>query len=222
MKNDISTIKKGFLLNICIVLLEIFAIAWMMSGLSSGVLSAAKLSTLKYFTVDSNILMGFTAFIAAIEQYQVLSGKKKTVSSPAYILKLAGTVGVTLTMLVTIFFLGPTIDSGFFSLFDKSNFFLHLVNPVLSIIVFLCFEKSSKIPFKHTFTAILPLVIYAAYYVGQIFSHISTGVISKKYDWYGFFLFGAKSAFIVLPILIIITWLISFLLWKINRSSGDC
>ena len=214
-------LKKAYILNICLAAFEIFSISWMMSGINGGVLSAAKLASLQYFTVDSNILMGIFALWAAIDQGRVLKGEKADVSVLTYVLKLTGTVGVTLTMLVTIFFLEPTMGRtyGFFSLFEKSNFFLHLVNPVLSIIVFLCFEKSSKIEFKHTFAAVIPLVIYGIYYVAEALTHMTDGVINKGYDWYGFFVLGVRSAYIVLPLIAIITWLISFALWKLNRKT---
>ena len=219
MKN----LKKAYILNICIVVMEVFAIFWMMSGINGGVLSAAKLASLKYFTVDSNILMGLSALLAALDQGKVLKGEKAEVPSLTYILKLTGTVGVMLTMLVTIFFLGPTMGRtyGFFSLFAKSNFFLHLFNPVLSMIVFLWFEKSSKIEFKHTFAAVIPLMIYGIYYVAEAVTHMTNGVIDKGYDWYGFFVPGPKSAFIVLPVILVSTWLISFTLWKLNRRNTE-
>ncbi len=214
-------LKKAYILNICLAAFEVFSIAWMMSGINGGVLSAAKLASLKYFTVDSNILMGIFALWAALDQRKVLNGKKAEVPALTYVLKLAGTVGVTLTMLVTIFFLEPTMGRtyGFFSLFEKSNFFLHLLNPVLSIIVFLCFEKSSKIAFRQTFTAVIPLVIYGVYYVIEALTHMTGGIINKGYDWYGFFDLGLRSAYIILPLIIIITWLISFALWKLNRKT---
>ena len=215
-----NDLKKAYILNLSLFVLEVFAIGWMMSGLSGGVLSARRLATLKYFTVDSNILLGIAALIAAINQRKVLRGEKSGVSLPTLILKLSGTFGGTLTMLVTIFFLGPTLGRtyGFFSLFEKSNFFLHLVNPVLGIVTFLCFERSSRIAFRHTFTAIIPLVLYAVYYVAVTLSHTVNGVAAKGYDWYGFFFLGVKSAYIVLPVIIVISWLISFALWKLNRT----
>ena len=215
-------LKKAYIMNICIFVLEVFAVTWMMSGLSGGVLTSSRLATLKYFTIDSNILMGIFALIAVFDQRKVLNGKKDEVSVRTYVLKLVGTVGVTLTMLVTIFFLGPTMGKtyGFFSLFEKSNFFLHLVNPVLSIIVFLCFEKSTKIAFRHTFTGTIPMILYAVYYVAETVRHMENGAIAKGYDWYGFFFLGIKSAFIVLPILLIITWLISAALWKLNKTNA--
>lgn len=215
-----KSIKKGFILNICIFVLEVFAVTWMMSESGNGVLSGGRFRALRYFTVDSNILMGIFALWTAIEQGMVLKGKKSDISTAAYVLALTGTVGVTLTMLVTIFFLGPTMGRtyGFFSLFEKSNFFMHLVIPVLSIITFLCFEKTSKIAFRHTFTATIPLVIYAIYYVREVLTHMKDGVIQKGYDWYGFFAFGFKAANIILPLILLITWLISFVLWKLNRQ----
>ena len=131
-------IKKAYILNIIIFALEVFAITWMMSGLNSGALSSSRIAMLKYFTVDSNILMGIIALIVCLDERKVIKGQKDKISNSSYILKLVGTVGVTLTMLVTIFFLTPTMAPkyGLLGLFYYSNFFLHLLNPILSIIVF--------------------------------------------------------------------------------------
>lgn len=213
-------LKTAFILNVCIFILEVFAILWMMSGINSGVLSSARLAMFRYFTVDSNILMGIFALIAAIDQWRVLRGKKPDMSVACYVLKLVGTVGVMLTMLVTIFFLAPTMGAtyGVLSLFAYSNFFLHLLNPVLSIVTFLAFERTRKIAFGHTFTGIIPLVIYAIYYTAAALAHTQDGVIARGYDWYGFFFLGVKSAFIVLPLIIAITYGISVLLWRLNRT----
>lgn len=211
--------KIAFVLNICIFAFVVLAIAWMMSGISSGVLTASRLWALRYFTVDSNILMGIAALIAFIDQRKVLKGKKEKLSVFTYVAKLTGTVGVTLTMLITIFFLAPTMGAtyGVLSLFINSNFFMHLLNPILSIVVFLGFERTNRVSFKHTFTGIIPLVIYAIYYTAAALTHIEDGAIAPGYDWYGFFFLGLKSAFIVLPLIIIITYVISLVLWKLNR-----
>ena len=212
MKN----LKTAYILNLCLFALEVFAIGWMMSGLSGGGLSASRLATLKYFTVDSNILMGICALWAAIEHKRVLDGKQDDISPGCYAAQLTGVTGVTLTMLVSAFFLAPRL--GFTFVFQDSNFFLHLVNPVLAIIIFLFFEKSKKIPFRHTFTAVVPLALYAIYYVVITLSHYKNGVIEKGYDWYGFFFKGPSSVFIVLPVILVLTYGISFCLWKLNRK----
>lgn len=215
-------LKTALALNICIVLLEIFAIGWMMSGISSGILAASRLYALRYYTVDSNILMGIFALIAAIDEYKVLKGKKKEVSVSSYVLKLVGTVGVTLTMLITIFFLAPTMAAtyGVLALFAYSNFFLHLLNPLISILTFVCFEKTCRIAFGHTFTGIVSMLIYAVYYVEEALRHTQNGIIQPGYDWYGFFFAGPRSAVIVVPIVVLITYGISFVLWKWNRKKA--
>ena len=207
---------KAFHSNILIFVLEIFALGWMMSGFSTGVFSSSRWTALRYFTVDSNILMGIIALITAISEWKVMKGKKEDISSGSYILKLVGTTGVTLTMLVTVFFLAPKMED-FFSLFYYSNLFLHLINPVLSILTFICFENTEKISFRHTFLGIIPMLIYAVYYIEESLIHSRDGVILKGYDWYGFFYDGARSVIIVLPVLILVTYVISLVLWKGNK-----
>lgn len=215
--------KVAFGLNVLIFMLELFAVIWMMSGKGGGILSGSRLSALKYFTVDSNILLGITAIIAAIDEKSVLDGKKSGVSTSTLIAKLVGTVGVTLTMIVTVFYLVPITAAtyGVFALFTYSNFFLHLLNPILAIITFLFFEQTDKIAFRHTFTGIVPMLIYAVYYVSTALAHSSDGRVLKGYDWYGFFAFGTESAVIIVPIFILITYGISFLLWKLNRRGFE-
>ncbi len=57
--------KKAFCLNIAVFVLILFSVIWMFSGLHFGdapvALAASKLSMLKYYTVDSNIIMGLVA-----------------------------------------------------------------------------------------------------------------------------------------------------------------
>ena len=133
-------LRTAYRLNLIIVFFVLISTLWMMSGITGGPLSAGKLAMFRFFTVDSNILMGIIALLAALEQRKVLKGRKERVCPATYVLLLTGTVGVTLTMLVTIFFLEPTMapQFGLFGLFAGSNFFLHLFNPVLSIVNFLC------------------------------------------------------------------------------------
>ena len=91
------------------------------------------------------------------------------------------------------------------------------LNPLVSIFTFVCFEKTKKIAFRHTFPGIIPMLIYAVYYVAAAMTHIQNGMIAPGYDWYGFFFAGARSVVIVLPIVIALTYGISVLLWKWNR-----
>ena len=211
----------AFWLNVVIAALVVLSIGFMMVGISRGVLASAGLVALRYFTIDSNIIMGVVALIGAFCEWQVLRGARTEVPAYAYIAKLMGTVGVTLTMLITVFYLTPNVAAtmGPFALFLGSNFFLHLANPLLAIICFAGFEKTESITFKHTFTALIPVVVYAVYYVSQALAHATGGVVERSYDWYGFFVLGVQSMVVVLPLILAITYAISLVLWRLNRRA---
>jgi hypothetical protein len=211
-----STYKKAFIANLFLSLMELFSVTWMMSGLSKGILSGGGFRVLKYFTIDSNIYLGIVSFVAALELYQVLKRKKEEVPSYVYLLKLSGTAAVTVTMLVTVFFLEPTMGRyfGWFALFANANLFLHLLNPLAAVATWVCFEKNDRLTKKSILPAIVPTLLYVIYYVVEVLTHIENGVIQPGYDWYGFFVLGLKSAIIVLPVFVLFTYLVCLGLYK--------
>ena len=214
-----KTIKGAFILNVTLFVCEIFSLGWMVSGLSAGLFAAGGWGMLRYFTVDSNILMGISALVSIVEDARVMGGHKDNVSLFSRVFKLAATASVTLTMLVTALFLAPSAirTTGYFSLFYNSNLFLHLINPMLSIVVFVGFERSGRIPFRHTLMGIAPMLAYAVYYVAVALTHTAGGYVMRGYDWYGFFALGVKSGAVVLPVMVGITYAISAALWRLNR-----
>lgn len=215
-----DNMRKAYIYNIVTAAVILFSVVWMFSGIKFFVeettLSASKLAMFKYYTVDSNIIMGISSFYVAIKEKRVLDGKDKELSVSVFVLKLIGCVGVTLTMLVTVFFLAPTL--GFVVCFNNSNFLLHVLNPVLSIYSFIKFERPSNLNIKHTFMGIISMLIYATYYVINCVVHSEGNSVMEGYDWYGFFALGLKSGVVVLPIIILITYGISFALWKANKG----
>lgn len=215
-------IKKAFILNITIAILVVFSVIWMFSGIKilniDDPFEVSKWEMLKFYTVDSNIIMGISAAAAAVREHMVMKGRAESVGTACMVFKLIGTVGVTLTMLVASFFLAPTTENGFLTCFGNSNLFLHLIIPAISIFVFLKYEKSSEISGIHTITGISSMLIYASVYIVNCLAHAVGDDVSMKYDWYGFFMFGVKSIFIILPVILLATYLISFLLWRFNRK----
>ena len=217
---SIHTLKKAFIANIVLALLEAFAVAWMMSGQSKGVLSGSGLRVLKYFTIDSNIYLGVASFLNAMELYMVINGEKPEISPLAYLLKLSGTAAVTVTMLVTVFFLEPTLGKhfGYLALFSYSNFFLHLLNPLVAIFVWIRFEKNRVLSIRHTLLSVVPTLLYAVYYLIEVLRHTENGGIMPGYDWYGFFALGLKSAVVVLPLFLLFVYLVCFVLYRLGRD----
>ena len=210
--------KKSLILNILITLLTIFASIIMFTGIkithgAEPLLEISKIEMFKFFTVDSNIFIGIISLLFAIKEI-----KNEEITKNMYRLKLMSTTAVTLTFIVVFIYLGPISKDGIKSMLQNSNLFFHLIIPVLSIINLTLFEKTDKLKRKDTLYGIIPTVIYALFYLTNILIHVENGKVSPIYDWYWFVQGGLKTAIIVAPTIILITYIISLILWKINRK----
>ena len=209
-------IKYSLISNIVIVLMVIFSTWMMFTGFTfmgeSMVLSSSKLSMFKYFTVDSNLLMGI---ISSIFIYYL--SKKKEIPRWLFSLKLLGTVGVALTFFTVVFYLAPTTKYGFLAMFMNANLFYHLLVPLLSMITFVCFEKTNFLNIKDVFFGMSSMILYGILYVFNVFTHMENGHVSYIYDWYFFAQGGVFSCFVVFSIMLVVTFFISYLLWKRNH-----
>lgn len=210
--------RKSLILNILITLLTIFASIIMFTGIkithgAEPLLEISKIEMFKFFTVDSNIFIGIISLLFAIKEI-----KNEEITKNMYRLKLMSTTAVTLTFIIVFTYLGPISKDGIKSMLQNSNLFFHLIIPVLSIINLTLFEKTDKLKRKDTLYGIIPTVIYALFYLTNILIHVENGKVSPIYDWYWFVQGGLKTAIIVAPTIILITYIISLILWKINRK----
>jgi hypothetical protein len=215
-------IKISLIINIIIVLLTVFATIIMFTGFrfmhgSEPILETTKFGVFKFFTVDSNVFMGIVSLAFIIEETKLLKGKIKDISKTMYIFKLMSTTAVTITFLTVFLYLGPISDGGIISMLQNSNLFFHFIIPVLSIITFILFEKTDKLELKNSLYGIIPTLLYASYYVTNILIHMENGKVSPIYDWYWFVQNGVLTAFIVAPFMLLIAYITSLLLWKINK-----
>ena len=215
-------IKISLIINIIIVLLTVFATIIMFTGFrfmhgSEPILETTKFGVFKFFTVDSNVFMGIVSLAFIIEETKLLKGKIKDISKTMYIFKLMSTTAVTITFLTVFLYLGPISDGGIISMLQNSNLFFHFIIPVLSIITFILFEKTDKLELKNSLYGIIPTLLYASYYVTNILIHMENGKVSPIYDWYWFVQNGVWTAFIVAPFMLLIAYITSLLLWKINK-----
>ena len=214
--------KAAIILNLTIFVFTLFATISMLVGFQFMgklmVLSEKNYMAFKYFTVDSNVLAGLISLAYVI--YKLGPKGKNTTELPQafYILKLAATTGVTLTMMVTVFFLAPTSHGNFLHFFTNSNFFMHLITPLLCIISFVFFEPSKPQKFIISLTGIIPMMLYSFYYIPNILLHLENGQPSKTYDWYGFLQGSLNTAWFVLPFLYLITWIFAIALWALNKK----
>ena len=190
-------------------------------GISENSSISYGIAVFKYFTIDSNVLIGVIALLYAIFDILFLLGKKEELPHWLSILKLLGTVGVVLTGLTVILFLVPvSVSNGnsFFALYTSWNFFFHFLIPLVSLIVFLFFENTKELVLRDTFIALIPMLAYTVYYMTAALTHVENGRVTQGYDWYGFVAAGASFAPIPILAMIAATYAISFLLYFGNKK----
>ena len=218
-------LKVSLILNLIIIALVLVASIMMFTGFKfmdgDIMLETSKIGMFKFFTVDSNILMAIVAFIFVVKDIRIINGKEKEISKMLYILKLGATTSVALTFITVFGYLGFIVEGGLQALLKNSNLFFHLLVPIISIITFIFFEKTSKLDFKCTYLGIVPMGIYGIVYIINVLIHANNGKIDPIYDWYHFVQGGMYQLLFVIPIMFIVTYIISFILWKLNKIIED-
>ena len=204
-------IKSAVVLNLILTVLVLYSWLTMASGNDTGaMLTDVRLRSLKYFTLDSNLLAAAASLIAVY--FQVF--RKGTMPVWASSLKLAGTVSVSVTLLTVIVYLGPRF--GYKAMLAGVNLHLHLTVPVLAILIFCILEGSHSLSFGHTFLAVIPVLIYAAFYLGNILIN-GPGSGPNTNDWYGLLFMGLSRAPLIIAIFASAAWGLAIILWKCGR-----
>ena len=121
-----------------------------------------KESAFHYFTVVANLLSAAGAMFML--PYAVEGIKKKRFTFPRWIslFQYAGAVSVSITMFCACTIITITLGPEF--AFSGSNFWLHLVAPICSIILFLAVESGQYLTRKDTAIAQLPFWCYGTIY----------------------------------------------------------
>ncbi|MBQ1538665.1 MAG: hypothetical protein IIZ73_10185 [Ruminococcus sp.] len=203
-------------LNLIAFMLTAVGLCIMLKGIGNdGSLSADSLSSIKYFTVQSNLLFGIVAGIFAVCQLIYRSPEK--LPHPLYLIKYIATVGVAITMLTVVLFLAPVVVKSYPPLFRGANLYFHLLVPLVGIVSFCLFEKSAEITLPQTFLGLIPFILYAVYYTANALTHSENGKVPPQYDWYYFLANGADKALPVLLIMLFSATAVCFGLRFLNR-----
>ena len=158
-------LKISLSLNIIIVVMTIFAFVVMftdfkfMPGVET-VIASSKVGRLRFFTIDSNLLMGITALVFLIQQIKLLKGKIKEIDRKYYIFNLMATTAVTLTFIVVLGYLGWITPNGLYSMYVNKNLFFHGLIPLVAIINFIFFTNNDKLKFNDTHYSPAYIYIY--------------------------------------------------------------
>lgn len=172
----------------------------------ADVLMASGLENLKYFTVLSNI---FCLIVAIIFIVLSLMRKKCPI-----ILKLISVSGVALTFAIVAFFLAPMYPD--LNMYEGTNRFFHLIVPIVAMIEFIMYEQERKMPFKYTFFAAIPSLIYGNFYLANCLIN-GIGEWPETNDWYGFLNWGYPVGMVIFAGVVLANWGIACLFWLIKQ-----
>lgn len=216
-------LKISYIFNIIIVLLVVLSLIIMFGNINfmnmqNPIEESNRIAMLKYFTTDSNILVGIASLLLLINEKKVLKDKRKTIKPSLLIFKYISTISVMVTFLTVFIYLGPGSSGGIVSMLTNSNLFFHCIIPLLAFISFVFLERSNSISKKYIKYGVIPVIIYAFYYMFGVLTHLNNGSVSIKYDWYWFVQRGIEYIFIVFPVMILGTYLLSYIIYILNNK----
>ena len=200
-----------YVLEILVVLTTIGS--WMRMYLTGGgsLLSSRGLMSLKYYTTLSNIFAGIAAVIMIVVLARTKSGK---VPVWAAVTKFASVVTVSVTFLVTLFFLAPTMGIG--GLYKGELMFMHAVGPVLTVVSFFMNRDLPEMKPSSALWATLPTILYGGVYSANIMLNgVGSGMNTN--DWYGFAAAGVHTVPFVYALMVLLTYLLSHVMRKVRR-----
>lgn len=176
-----------------------------------GSLSGDGWSDLKYFTVQSNLLVGLVAVLWLIARLTGKTGKWLAV------LKYLSTVSVFVTFAVVVAFLGPLYTYG--RMYYGSNLFFHLLIPLFAIFEFVFFEDHT-LSFKESFFALIHPFVYG---VGYLINCLINGIGSwdtVMNDWYSFLAWGYGIGIVIFFVIGAVAWGLGLSLRAMNGAAG--
>lgn len=195
------------IINIVIAVVTFAAWLWMVFR-GGGTLSSRGLRSLKYYTVLSNL---FCAVIACI--WLALHGNPQYQRFLA-VLKYTGAITIFLTFLTVVFFLGPIF--GYRWMFAGSNFWFHLVIPLLCAAEFI-FTNTYIPTGTEKLAAVIPMLLYGCGYLGNILIN-GAGEGSHTNDWYGFTRWGLPVGVLIFVFLCAVVYFTGVLFAHISAS----
>ena len=190
------------LLSGLIVVLTVIGTIITLTNREEGILTVYGAENLKFFTVESNLLIGIVhlvSFLLPTEDGRIRLWLERLI----YI----ATVAVSLTFVVVVAIFGPSIGYG--DLFKGANLFFHLIIPLLAILTLCIFHRGRRIPMWETALALIPTVLYGGYYSLTLLLY---GVHFPETDWYGFASGGILGSIVTASLMLLITWVLALVL----------
>jgi hypothetical protein len=213
MKNGQKTLIM--ILDILLVLSVFYAVFGMVFSKNDAVLVTSGLGAFKYYTVLSNMLCALTSLICVV---YLLISKTESLPKALYILHLAGSSVVSVTLIVVLVYLGPSLGYG--PMFSGVCFWLHLLAPVLAIISQILIKHEKSLKAVNTLWAVVPTIMYGIGYIAVNAANW-TGKSNPMTDIYGFLKWGWGVGAVLLVAVCLLNWLMALLFWRLGRNTDN-
>ena len=148
MKHKNSKLYCAFIINILIIIMELFA--FLVCYKESG------FACFKYYTQDSNLFLMFTSLLYVIS---LLICDKK-ISHFVSLLKYAATTSVVITFLTVVTILAPVMGGYKAMLLDGTMLIHHLICPIFGFVTFVFFEKHNLNGLKDALISMIFTCLY--------------------------------------------------------------
>lgn len=148
MKQKNSRLYCAFIINILIIIMELFA--FLVCYKESG------FACFKYYTQDSNLFLMFTSLLYVIS---LLICDKK-IPHFVSLLKYAATTSVVITFLTVVTILAPVMGGYKAMLLDGTMLIHHLICPIFAFVTFVFFEKHNLNGLKDALISMIFTCLY--------------------------------------------------------------
>lgn len=204
------TMSASVVLNGFIAVMSVLAWLQIWRGTDDATLAHRGPSSLKYYTVLSNLFSGAVSAVYLLAF--LLPGRTASIAMLAF--RLAAAAVVMVTFLVTALLLVP--QYGWRSLYQGGNFWMHLVLPLMALVDAIVFARVGTLPLSATWVSVVFTALYSIGYVRPIYQHGAEkdGVV---YDFYGFLRWGEDKILLVGTIMLFATWGITLACWMASR-----
>lgn len=220
--NKITPEKRNKLFNILslavnaenVIATSLIGLLFFLFG-GEGNMDAVGAEAFQYFTVDSNILIGFFCLLTIPFNIKALKTGELRIPDWLRNAKVAGTTAVTLTLVVALGFLGPV--RGFASVLIGYKFFMHVLSPLLAIASLLVFENKGPYKFGIVTWAFIPTTLYGILYLIMV---VIVG--EENGGWPDHYMFNSNGLWLLAFILLeAVTFGFGALLWFLRKKINE-
>ncbi len=195
---------KRFYINVVIVVLTLIGTILSFTAKDGEALSVRGFASLKFFTVDSNILEGIASLLL------IIVAKTKRDGRPVHLLKFSAASAVGVTFLTVIAFLGPLY--GYEKMYLRANFLFHLLIPLLAMAEFVIFNEI-KLTIRDCLWCPAVVILYG---IGYIINLFVNGF--EQGDFYGFVNWGFGTGLGIFAVICLVSFGIGMVLRKISTN----